>query len=190
MGSDSPDKNTGMCCHALFKGVLPTQGSNPYLLRLLHWQAGSLPPAPRGKPIGATGWILFKISVAFYCWRKHIFFMWYYCCLFQCFSFSWTLWLWHKNFSFVPENSVSFSLLHILNIKCTVSLKMEASVILWNFLKTTVKRSCQILQLMKRQSKVYLFIKSPLKCSMPIILILWYRKHPLLSIWIHLFIFN
>ena len=27
-----------------------TQGSNPYLLCLLHWQAGSLPLAPPGKP--------------------------------------------------------------------------------------------------------------------------------------------
>ena len=27
-----------------------TQGLNPFLLRLLHWQAGSLPLAPPGKP--------------------------------------------------------------------------------------------------------------------------------------------
>ena len=27
-----------------------TQGSNSYLLCLLHWQAGSLPLAPSGKP--------------------------------------------------------------------------------------------------------------------------------------------
>ena len=30
-------------------GDLPIQGSNPCLLRLLHWQAGSLPLAPPGK---------------------------------------------------------------------------------------------------------------------------------------------
>ena len=29
---------------------LPTQGLNPCLLRLLHWQAGSLPVVPPGKP--------------------------------------------------------------------------------------------------------------------------------------------
>ena len=29
----------------------PTQGSNPLLLHLLHWQAGSLPLAPPGKPV-------------------------------------------------------------------------------------------------------------------------------------------
>ena len=32
-------------------GDLPTQGLNPSLLCLLHWQAGSLPLAPPGKPI-------------------------------------------------------------------------------------------------------------------------------------------
>ena len=35
-----------MGCHALLKGILPTQRSNPGLLGLLHWQAGSLPLAP------------------------------------------------------------------------------------------------------------------------------------------------
>ena len=30
--------------------IFPTQGSNPPLLVLLHWQAGSLPLAPPGKP--------------------------------------------------------------------------------------------------------------------------------------------
>ena len=38
-------------CHALLQGIFPTQGSNPHLLHLLHWQAGSLPLAPPGKPI-------------------------------------------------------------------------------------------------------------------------------------------
>ena len=31
-------------------GIFPTQGSNPTLLCLLHWQADSLPSAPPGKP--------------------------------------------------------------------------------------------------------------------------------------------
>ena len=30
-------------------GIFPTQGSNPYLLHLLHWQVGSLPLVARGK---------------------------------------------------------------------------------------------------------------------------------------------
>ena len=46
----SPGKNTGVGCHALLQGIFLTQGSNPGLLRLLHWQAGSLPLAPHGKP--------------------------------------------------------------------------------------------------------------------------------------------
>ena len=33
---DSPGKNTGVGCHALFHGIFPTQGLNPHLLRLLH----------------------------------------------------------------------------------------------------------------------------------------------------------
>ena len=34
------------------QGIFPTQESNPSLLRLLHWQSGSLPIAPAGKPLG------------------------------------------------------------------------------------------------------------------------------------------
>ena len=44
---DSPGKNTGVGCHALLQGIFPTQGLNPYLLCLRHWQAGSLPLVPR-----------------------------------------------------------------------------------------------------------------------------------------------
>ena len=43
-------KNPGMGCHALLQGIFLTQGLNPHLLRLLHWQAGSLPRAQPGKP--------------------------------------------------------------------------------------------------------------------------------------------
>ena len=38
----------------LLQGIFLTQGSNPSLLHLLHWQVGSLPWAPPGKP-SATG---------------------------------------------------------------------------------------------------------------------------------------
>ena len=44
---DSLGKNIGVGCHFLF----PTQGFYLSALCLLHWQAGSLPPAPTGKPI-------------------------------------------------------------------------------------------------------------------------------------------
>ena len=35
---DSPGKNAGVDCHALLQGIFLTQGSNPSLLGLLHWQ--------------------------------------------------------------------------------------------------------------------------------------------------------
>ena len=35
---DSPGKNTEVGCYALLQGIFPTQGLNPYLLCLLHWQ--------------------------------------------------------------------------------------------------------------------------------------------------------
>ena len=46
---DAPGKNTGVGCHALLQGIFLTQASNPCLLGLLLWQAGSLPLAPPGK---------------------------------------------------------------------------------------------------------------------------------------------
>ena len=46
----TPGKSTGVGCHALLRGIFPTQGSNPSLLCLLHRQAGSLPLVPPGKP--------------------------------------------------------------------------------------------------------------------------------------------
>ena len=48
---DSPGENTGVGCHFLLQGILPTQGSNQCLWQLLHWQAGSLQLVPPGKPI-------------------------------------------------------------------------------------------------------------------------------------------
>ena len=45
-----PSKNPGVGCHFLLQGVLPTQGWNLHLLHLLHWQVGSLPLVPPGKP--------------------------------------------------------------------------------------------------------------------------------------------
>ena len=47
---DFPGKNTGVGCHALFQGIFLTQGSSLHLIRLLHWQAGSLPPCHLGSP--------------------------------------------------------------------------------------------------------------------------------------------
>ena len=43
-------KNTGVGYHALLQGTFLTQGLNSHLLHLLHWQVGSLPLQPPGKP--------------------------------------------------------------------------------------------------------------------------------------------
>ena len=48
---DSPGKNTGMGCHFLLQGIFLTQEWNPCYLDILHWQAGSLPLVPPGKPV-------------------------------------------------------------------------------------------------------------------------------------------
>ena len=42
-GSSVHSKNTGAGCHFLLLEIFLTQGSNPHLLHLLHWQADSLP---------------------------------------------------------------------------------------------------------------------------------------------------
>ena len=48
---DSPGRNARLGCHVLLQRIFPTQGLNPRLLHLLHWQACSLPLAPPGKPL-------------------------------------------------------------------------------------------------------------------------------------------
>ena len=47
---DSPGKNKRVSCHCPLQGIVLTQGSNLYLLHLLHWFADSSPLAPPGKP--------------------------------------------------------------------------------------------------------------------------------------------
>ena len=49
-----PGKNTGAGCRFLLQGIFLTQGLNPSLLGLLHWQVGSLPLAPPGKPLALS----------------------------------------------------------------------------------------------------------------------------------------
>ena len=46
-----PGKNTGVGCHFLLQGILPTQGLNSGLLHLLHWQVNSLLLVPPEKPL-------------------------------------------------------------------------------------------------------------------------------------------
>ena len=59
---DSPSKNTGVGCHALLQGIFPTQGSNPHILYLLHWKAGSLALGPPGKSSSNSQHTLQSIS--------------------------------------------------------------------------------------------------------------------------------
>ena len=42
---DSPGMDTGVDCHSLLQGIIPTQGSNLHLLR---WHADSLPLSHQG----------------------------------------------------------------------------------------------------------------------------------------------
>ena len=56
---DSPGKNAGVGCHVLLQGIFPTQGWNPGMLCLLHWQVVSLLLAPPGK-LQKTDFIVFK----------------------------------------------------------------------------------------------------------------------------------
>ena len=51
-----PSRNTGMGCHSLLQGIFTTQGLNPRLLCLLHWQADSLPLLHLGSPIWCKTW--------------------------------------------------------------------------------------------------------------------------------------
>ena len=51
-------------CHALLQGIFPIQGSNLRLLCLLHWQAGSLPQAPPGKPYTIHNSTYFRVCGA------------------------------------------------------------------------------------------------------------------------------
>ena len=44
-----PGKNTAVGCLSLLQGIFPTQGLNPSLLHLLHWQ-WSLTTEPLGLP--------------------------------------------------------------------------------------------------------------------------------------------
>ena len=45
-----PAKNIGVGCHFLLQWIFLTQGSNPCLLHLLHWQVDSLPLSHQGSP--------------------------------------------------------------------------------------------------------------------------------------------
>ena len=60
-------KNTGVGCHFLLQGIFPTQGSNSSLFCLLHWQGGSLPVVPPGRPVSLAD-ISLKVLFGKKCW--------------------------------------------------------------------------------------------------------------------------
>ena len=66
-----PGKNTGVGCHFLLQRIFLTQGLNWRFLHLLHWQAGSFPQVPPGKPWSTIGgWISEKRSSPILCFYK------------------------------------------------------------------------------------------------------------------------
>ena len=53
MGFSRQEYWSGLLWDLLLQGIFLTQGLNPCLLHLLHWQASSLQPAPHGKTLYA-----------------------------------------------------------------------------------------------------------------------------------------
>ena len=67
---DSPGKNTGVGCHTLLQVIFPIQGFSLHLLHLLHWQVGSFPLAPPGKPWSLhNDWHMMDAKYI-WCWRR------------------------------------------------------------------------------------------------------------------------
>ena len=65
---NSPGKNTGVGCHFILQGIFGTQGLNPCVLCVLHWQADYLPTEPPGSP----AWGSFPMSQLFTIrWSKY-----------------------------------------------------------------------------------------------------------------------
>ena len=54
-------KNTGVGYHFLLQGIFLTQGLNPRLLHLVHWQADSLPLVPPGKPQALITYLFYTV---------------------------------------------------------------------------------------------------------------------------------
>ena len=79
---DSPGKNIGVSCHALFQEIFLIQGRNLCLLCLFHWHAGSLPLAPPEKPCKAIkmkinkNMIVFKLTSLFFFLLRMLYHLW------------------------------------------------------------------------------------------------------------------
>ena len=82
-----PSKNIGVGCHSLLQGIFPTQGLNLCLLCLLHWQAGSLPLAPLGKPKKYLSMVLICFSLITSEIEHILYIYWHYECPFLTYLF-------------------------------------------------------------------------------------------------------
>ena len=71
---DSPGKNTAVGVHALLQGIFPTQGSNPRLLCVLHWQVDSLPLSYLRSPSPLINRSITLISLAY--WEDYWTYRW------------------------------------------------------------------------------------------------------------------
>ena len=72
MGFSRQEYWSGLPCPP--PGDFPNTGWNPHLFCLLHWQSGSLPLAPPGKPSNETLWLPISLFVCFLNRRSCLFF--------------------------------------------------------------------------------------------------------------------
>ena len=81
---DFPGINTAVGCHTLLQGIFPTQGSNPHLSHLLHWQAGSLPLAPPVKACKLHVYTYTDTHIYVYIYVYIYMYMYIYICICMC----------------------------------------------------------------------------------------------------------
>ena len=136
---DSPGKNTGVGCHALFQRIFLTQGLNPGLLRLLQWQAGSLPLAPPGKRIPSANGLPPNKPHSFSFFNIHLF-IW----LHQVFAATWRMFSCGMRI-WLPDQGSNLALLHWdLNLSCRTPRKgpkscSEVRISTYTFWEDTVQ---------------------------------------------------
>ena len=70
-----PGKNTKVSCHFFLWGIFLTQGLNPCLLCLLHWQADSVPLRHLRSPINVIS-VMWQPSL--FTWNYHTIVNWLY----------------------------------------------------------------------------------------------------------------
>ena len=118
-----PRHNTGVGCHFLLQGVLPTHSSN---LHLLHWQVDSLPLSHQGNSYTLFSEVLISVSLinslflAFQHWRA--------CELFVCPVQSLShVWLFATPWTAACEASLSFTIFRSLLKPMSIELMMPSN---------------------------------------------------------------